>query len=395
MRASDYLNHKGKWALCFDELEMAPTWLQSALFSELRCTSPMFVYKLSTAPIPLVDTKTKPTPSNDYTIIRMWSDIKNERKSFCDNIAKTVIKKTIGQTCTPKDLFGSSVVSSNDSESRLNCYEKNSEVSELIKFIASKDDNLHKILVSHGIDVENPYTSDIRKRDQVLRKLKPIVYQKAAFLKWMQEGQLSERSRKTVTEIYSGTEAIYRVSDGNPRRLIGILNELLKHVEYDKNSVPKEITREVQATVIYNASKKFCSFVKGIPECTIQLENRQITLYKQLKKIGKYFFNGLVKNSTTLDPTGSFVIDSLIDDQQITILKIALDQGAIILIDPFSETIESSLRQKRYRLSYMFSPIFKLPLRLYPAINLSTCLGVMRTNAKDKEPVFSQPEFPF
>ncbi|MNF87318.1 hypothetical protein D3C84_697830 [compost metagenome] len=57
----------------------------------------------------------------------------------------------------------------------------------------------------------------------------------------------------------------------------------------------------------------------------------------------------------------------------IDILEKATYQGAIILLNSNDSAFDFEVRGKKFRLSYMLAPLFKLPLRTYNEINLSTC----------------------
>lgn len=374
----EHLKTLKKWALCFDELEMAPLWLQEELFTQLRCVPKTFVYKLSTAPIPLVETTTNPSPTNDYSIVRVWPQGIDDRFEFCEKLCRSLVNKKFGKNILPKHLFGKSFVYQKDGKTAAENYSAGSLTTQYIRLIAENDPSLRKLLGAHGIDWKHPYSTDVRKRDQVLRKLKPIVYQKVACLKWDDEGNQVGRSRKLIEDIYSGTEAIYKISDGNPRRLIAIVNQMLEMVELDKHGNPKPISQEVQASILSDKSRKFSAYIRGIPESIITDEKGYVSLFGVVKKIGEFFYDAIVKSETTLDPTGSFSIDSKVDDSYVRLLKVALDHGIIVLVDPFTETIESTLREKRYRLSYMLAPAFKLPLRLYSSVNLTSVLRIQK-----------------
>ena len=156
---------------------------------------------------------------------------------------------------------------------------------------------------------------------------------------------------------------------------------MLEKVELDKFGNPKPISIENQASVINDKSRKFSAYIKGIPESINTDEKGYISLFGVIKKIGEFFYDSIVTSETTLDPPGSFVIDSNVDDSYVNLLKVALDHGIIVLVDPFTETIESSLREKRYRLSYMLAPAFKLPLRLYSSVNLTSVLRAQKIAA--------------
>ena len=62
------------------------------------------------------------------------------------------------------------------------------------------------------------------------------------------------------------------------------------------------------------------------------------------------------------------------DDKLVALLRLGVYHGAIVDVDPIPDTIETSLRGKRFRLSYMLAPGQRLPLTLYDPKSLSSIL---------------------
>ena len=61
----------------------------------------------------------------------------------------------------------------------------------------------------------------------------------------------------------------------------------------------------------------------------------------------------------------------------------AVSQGALILIDSNDDNFDFRIRGKKFKLAYLFSLLFYLPLRNYPSIKLSDCLkGIRPLNQK-------------
>ena len=56
------------------------------------------------------------------------------------------------------------------------------------------------------------------------------------------------------------------------------------------------------------------------------------------------------------------------------LLEKAAYQGAIILVDNNDDAFDFSVRGKRFRLTYLLAPLFKMPLRNYNEVRLSECL---------------------
>src|SRR5262249_25447958 len=111
-------NFDFKWALCFDELEIAPEFLQKELItSSLRSRDQKILFKLTTLPLVILDSDEfaesvtkKPSNRNDYNIIRMWLHDKpseNEWQDFSDKLFASVFYKTFGLRRSVSDILGS------------------------------------------------------------------------------------------------------------------------------------------------------------------------------------------------------------------------------------------------------------------------------------------------
>ena len=142
--------------------------------------------------------------------------------------------------------------------------------------------------MSNGITPENPVVTEenARKLDTVLRKIKPIVYFRNYYSYIDDEGKRKARSRKAHTLFY-GKEVLYKICDGNPRWLIGIVNEMLKKVQPDKL---EKISETRQAAVFENIAEQFFEVVKAIPDAIIQRKTGVLALYGILEEIGAYIF---------------------------------------------------------------------------------------------------------
>lgn len=361
---SEYTNTR-KWALCFDELELAPQWLQDRLFAELRSTDERYIFKLSTSPIPNLISATAASPGHDFTVIRLWPHKKKDFRLFCQRLTSAILSKH-GLTVSPQALFGTSLLASQADAKE---YNRGSRTWRIMRDWAKFDRGFRTVLEKAAISYDDPTTQDPQKRDQVLRKAKPLVLLRHTFLKI--DGSGTRRSRKVPT-IYSGENAIYDISEGNPRLLIGIVNDTLS--KYHRKPSLRQIPRATQASVLTSASKQFGDLIRSLPEATAVVNNTSVQLYTLLEQIGHYFFETMLLEPFTLDPSGSFFVDPATPEELHPMLKKAVYHGALVLVDPADDPFDSQLSGKRFRISYILAPSFKLPLRLYDSVPLSSCL---------------------
>ncbi len=360
-----------RWALCFDELELAPSWLQERLFNELRSTHPEFLFKLSTSPTPQRGSFTGASERNDFRAIRLWPHADSDLRPFSNRLVRSIIARRTKSAISPDELFGSSPLSGTGDESE---YERGSPTWEAMRELASYDEGFAAVLVRNGINPADPTTADITKRDQVLRKAKPLVLFRRAFTKPGRNGAPSARRSRKVLPIYSGKDAIYDVADGNPRWLISIVDDLLVRMPKARVGQPQRIRPKVQATILRTVSEQFGALIQALPEATAEFEDGEVTLYGLLQRIAAYFFHGLTQRRFSLDPYGSFVVDDAVPEPLMGLLRKAVYEGAIVLVDPTENAISSDLVGRRFRLSYRLAPTLRLPLRLYEAVPLSRCL---------------------
>lgn len=356
------------WALCFDELELAPEWFQDRLFAELRGVNQSFLLKLSTSPAPKAIEATLATADNDFTVLRLWPASQDSAQVFAEEFVRHLLLRR-GIERTPAELLGSSKVFGVGDEQE---YERRSSTWHVFKEWAKTDDGFRRTLMLHGIDPGDPWTPDVHLRDVVLRKAKPLVHLRRETLKRSKFGGLVLRTRK-VLPIYAGREAVYDVSDGNPRWLMGIMNALL--AENGAGDGSRRISMEIQARVLKAAADHFEALLKAVPDSTVVVERQTWTLYSLLQRMGRFLFHGLAVRSFRLDPAGSFIVDAKVPEQIRRLLHMAVYQGALILVEDEGDPVSASLVGKRVRLSYRLAPTLHLPLRLLKAVNLSSCLS--------------------
>lgn len=258
------LKSSPKWALCLDELEIAPTWLQNLAFSQQRSTEEGFLFKLSTSPIPKTLGLTEARPKQDFRLICIWNHAGRDDKGFEESLARSVLKRRLGADIEPEAMFGRSDLVVEAENNEVGKYGRGSAEWNLFREASKWDESLRALLKEASLDPNDPVTDDIKVRDSLLRKAKPVAILRSAFLKEREPGRLVKRSRKLAT-IYYGCEVIYRVSDGNPRKLIGILGDLCERLVKNKDGGFHKLSENEQAEVLTRASLQFSGYVHALP----------------------------------------------------------------------------------------------------------------------------------
>jgi len=361
---------KKKWALCFDELEFAPMWLQKKLFTSLRSRKQYILYKLSSSPIltsDLADSllgEYSATVGNDVQLIKMWASKDAEKFS------KKIIQSYLKSEQDPSVVFGTNSIYNKESDS----YVEGSEFyGELISLI-NKDVVFEHFLRAKKVDVTNPIPINDRQKDVLHRKIKPVVYHRNYFI---ESNRFSEkpsyRSRKKTISLYSGIEVLSKICDGNPRWLMGIIHQM------NINSDDNKIGKEVQYNEILSASKRFKNVMANIP-----IGNNNLSIDVIIDRVGKHFRDQILGNEFYLDPKGTFIVDKEGDklhDNIIELIEKGVSQGAFVLLDYEDDSFDFEIRGRRFRLSYLFFILYDIPLRSYLPLRLSKCLS----GAKDVE----------
>jgi hypothetical protein len=382
-----------KWALCFDELEIIPSWLQEEIITyHLRSTNQKFIFKITSSPIVYWSKKIegshhKATDGNDYSIVRSWVYNKESSKNwnlFCQKYITQRLEK-IGDNLNYKRVFGMNDLNTALIESEpifrqrigdvKRDYELNTVMWEVTRSLAEKDKSLEMILHSRGIDPKNPVPparSGIR--DSFFRKVKPILVYRYYFSRRNINDNVELRSRKNVT-LYHGFDYISTLAEGNPRILKRITEDLLKTLEKNIKTTPM-IPITIQGKIINEFSENYFESLIGHPEGYI---DDKINLKNLSSTIGSYFYRKFIRDDFRIDQENCFTIDAKISDSFLTLLRLAIDIGAIQLQDPKNDLYDSSIYGREFKLAYSLFPKFSLPQQKYKSTVLSKVLSSSNT----------------
>lgn len=370
---------KKRWALSFDELEFAPLWLQEKLFKSLRSRAQYILYKLSASPIlsseldKLLQGDYRATAGNDMQMIKMWTSTDNEK--FSRKIIDSLLLKKFN-IADADSFFGSNEIYNKHTGS----YTKGSTFYKQLVELSKKDDSFNKFLKYKKIDIMQPSFNDKEQKDTIFRKIKPVVYFRNFYIDKnliLERGlfDTKRRGRKT-SELFYGIEVLTKICDGNPRWLIGIITAILS------KSSPNGADKKVQYDELLSSSKRFKNVIANIPIG----KDQEVSLIKIIDKIGYFFKDQLLGRNFNMDPKGTFVVDqSKIDvsDNVTFLLEKAVSQGALILLESNDDSFDFEIRGQRFKLSFLFSLLYNLPLRNYPPAKLSECLrGIESDNQK-------------
>ncbi len=361
---------KRKWALCFDELEFGPSWLKRELYTSLRSVDQKLLFKLSSSPIlpnevkEIFESDYGPSVANDFETINMW-ELQTEG-DFQRKIVESLLKQAHGISDIDS-YFGSNNRFSIDLTDE---HSDGDDYLEKLRELIQKDDSFKNYLVNKGIDIDNPIPREnSNDKDTIFRKIKPLVYFRNYFLKENKNNKSNRKIIKKAIEPFSGLEVLLKITDGNPRWLIGLINSILSK----SNSSKAELN--IQYDEIIKVSERFINFINNTP---INHKNpKSLTMEKFIDKIGYYFEKDLLGPVFNPEPSSTFIFDMPTNDYENLIDK-GLLQGAFVLVDNKSDNYDFKINNKRYKLSYLYHPKYKLPLRKNRIVKLTTILNSHR-----------------
>jgi archaellum biogenesis ATPase FlaH len=163
-----------------------------------------------------------------------------------------------------------------------------------------------------------------------------------------------DSTRNNVTGWFSGPRVIRLITDGNPRKFIQIMKEII-----DK-SLEAELNIKTQQKVIFD----FCNKEYQNSE---SFSDYGILLKEIIDKVG-LFLSDRIHGRVLLDSGCSFKLDSSIFSMRnvIEAIKIGVDYNHLIIDNMDNERISENTI---IRLSYKYAVIFYLPLRAVPSLS--------------------------
>lgn len=326
------------WALCFDEMEIAPDWLQKEIINvHLRSRDQRILFKITSTPDWSISQKSLKDASvgNDIEIIKCWiTEYANigEWKEFCDTVIDNLILNKYN--LTHKDLIGLIDTKLGDREYYLRELPKvDSGFEEFFK----RDydiDNKNKIVISRSSQrAKFYYWLILAKRYSHFCELagKPCEYNK----------------------FYLGNWLLYNMSDGNPRSLFNLLNDIVSYM-----MVNGELKMNLPALVKLVNNYSESALNERFAYCAmppIQVRNRTLSFRDILILIGEFFRKELLGEIYNPFPRTMFAIDE--ENQYRGFIHAGLEAGAIVRVDD-KKQYSGRYNDGVYRLSYLLYPYF-------------------------------------
>ncbi|MCY2994757.1 MAG: ATP-binding protein [Planctomycetota bacterium] len=382
-----------KWALLFDELELAPRWIRNKLIRSLRSVDERFLFKLSLSPyceeLSLQLTSGQGASlRQDYEEVRLWYVHKEDSYAFCRDLVRRMLQDRGLPETTAAELFGPSVFSTDRSEwsSFGTAYRRGSAIANRFVRLAEKDPTFRDYLDRKHISCENLEAVAGDKRAADIRKVTSIVAIREYFRPDSKKESSSSKQRRrsvSVPTVYAGATSLFAMVEGNPRWLIGIVGNLLRDVSRD--SLRVDDSKQVRE--IMGSANTFRAMLKTILCAPVGGSRRG--LLSMLDALGDFFARASIDEPFDPEPHCSFIVDSRSEEGTLRALGEALNAGAIVYAPGIDDAgFVDSLRGKRFRLSYLLAPHYHFPLMLGREISLSEILRRKAPNRMQEPTLF-------
>lgn len=384
MEAFEHISEREreKWALLFDELEICPEDIRRKLLDALRSTDRRVLFKLSLSPYTRefrdFSHQFAAAAGEDYSTIELWYSHKEDGYKFSYDLIKSVLRESGCEIDTAEEVFGSSRldVTEPDPERTGSQYQPGSIRHSDYLALSKKDPSFSAYLSQHGINVHAMNAVRGAERSSYIRKVAAIVAVRNAF-RGKEARFRDERSKpigrsRKKQQLYTGATALFAIAEGNPRWLIGLCRPLVRQFAGKKEVV----SRSFQLNAIEAAGTRFCALLSTIPIEWHPPRSKESGLFALIDQIGDYFYQSVVVDDFVSDPPLTFRLDDRTPIAVREAVGLALNAGAVVYIpNRPGQAILGSLENKRFRLSYLLAPHFRLPLTTGKSRHLSTILN--------------------
>lgn len=382
-----------RWALLFDELEIAPTNIKAFLLSGIRSFDQRVIVKLAMAPymedVGFERNPTSPQPLHDYRTVQLTYPNKEDAIHFSVALFRNAFERIGLETPALDSAFESGAPASFGR--RLDASLRRGRIPEQFRLLASKDDSFARYIEERGLLTPGyQFTETNIAKD--IRKVLPIVTVREYYLRRFAGSHVVlSRSRKSHA-LYTGFPSIVEVTEGNPRAILTLIGPMAQEYAGQPRPVSLPISAAMQTQALRRIELLLTSLLQVIPLDVGGFEQTKGML-DFVDQIGRAFEERLLKRPFSTDYVGTFVLDDKVTTPIVSAVGRALNAGAIIHV-PYAESGPDSLLRglvgQRFRLSYALAARYRLLLTLGDRISLSRLLLDMRgLNVTDSQvPLF-------
>jgi hypothetical protein len=371
-----------KFALCFDEVEIAPDAIADAIIRMPRSIDQRFLVKFSAAPYVGVAAKLKdstaPTQREDYRFVLLSSFSSKETRKFSEALFNSVAVNR-GIQAKAADILGPSLIDEEtahrDGKEFASPYRARGAYQRRFAALVGADASFSEYVEQKQINVHDLSQGTENERAALIRKIIwPVLIREEFLFRPEKPSRRRLRSATAVSDIYTGAGSLFAVCEGNPRQIIGLMEPMLRNIS--KVDATAKIKRSVQKQMLERTISAYFALVSTVPINT-SFQNVH-SLVDMVSIVGSYFRETVLGRTFNPDPVLSFEVDANLPASIKELVGRGINLGAFVLAD-VTKSGESPYRLGditglKARLSNMFAPHFRLPLASGRTLRLSTIL---------------------
>jgi hypothetical protein len=398
-----------KWALLFDEIEYMPEASRHEILQLIRALGPSFAVKIAFTPLSLTtDYFTEVEKSflhagHDYLPLSLAYNDSNAILRFALDLHESMLDRVLEGKIEIPEVFGVSAFA----DPRTRVAWPHLETSrrppddELVAELARKQPRFARYAERVGLTASGEVRSqEAVERSATFRKAMPVMLLWRERLKGPANldteslqsagSALSLRRGRKSHAIYTGYPTFLLLNDGNPRVMMGILNRLLSgaHEEEQTGDARRPLfPSEWQDAAIEGARRDQLALANAYLSAHGRVLGNMFAV-DVLHGIGQLFEQSVhFGQEFNPDPPTSFKVDKPPDPRLAGALVDAVYTGALVELQAVQNENnlirpESDLVGRRFRLSYLQSSHFWLPVRKGRETALSTLLA--RLSGRDE-----------
>jgi hypothetical protein len=377
-----------KFALCFDEVEIAPDEIANAILKMPRSIDQRFLVKFSAAPYVGISSALKgsivPTQRQDYTFVLLSSYSTRETRTFSDKLFTSLAGK-FWVARGADEVLGSSLIDDDGSDGNQIAsrrYHNAGAYQRRFKALVETDRSFERYVLQKSINVNDLTVGTSNERAALIRKIIWPVLIREEFLyrpTVVDNASQSKRRIRTanaISDIYTGAASLFAICEGNPRQIIGLMEPMLRAVEVGAVSSSGTVRRSLQKRLVERMISAYFALIATVP---IREKSWGVgSLVDMISVVGTYFKDTVLGREFNPDPVLSFEIDDQLPPSIKELVGRGINIGAFVLADVTkaggSPYHLGDITGLRARLSNIFAPHFRLPLTGGRTVNLSTIL---------------------
>jgi energy-coupling factor transporter ATP-binding protein EcfA2 len=374
-----FFSQNYRWALCVDELEIAPTVIKKLVLGSFRSFSDQsFRIKVSASPnddaLASLSSPKAPGRNQDFRVVRLFDQSRQQLSEFSRNVFSRMCTERYKRDVSPERLLGPSVFSGDDEAStpppRLSV---DGLYTKYFRELSKKDRTFAEYLVERGFDLDDLDSGSEVRKARIRKLITTVIWRNHYFFE--PEGKMGarepngrrRRTFRSVQELFLGEDHLFRACEGNPRVLITVLDQLLS--DHEDPSVQIPFAKQGAAIRSAIASQMFLLSTLGDDE----ISPSGLSLVELVEAVGEYFRSSILGPKFTPDPILSFSIGASVTKRLENLVGLAINQGAIVA-RPIKDRQIGNFLESEVRLSYLIGIQYDLPPIKGRSVSLETIL---------------------